>query len=271
MFKKSYINYLTQILNESNYKIPGYKVKVIDEISYEPNTNENESTIIVVVKFGVSVKAVDDIETYIQPFTLEIYSEAFGANQAYKIFEKLFKEQSHKTINDTIAPFKGMITYTSPSIVKTFSTIEGLTRSSFVMSGQAIYSTNIVSGITFYLGVEDDLSEIILIGYSSIYQTVNDPVSFIGAEETTEVYQSSCTTINLSFYARKNSLYDYLEQLAFNKPGVSHTKTITFKQANSSEEEYIFEGFVSRIEKKYQPSSGMFVFDVNLSKKGVIT
>ena len=172
MFNDTYVKYLREKIAELTPS--GYKAKVIKEVSYDATINEDDYTIICVVRFGVGSKRTNDVHTIIQPIILSVLTEARSVNVAQSIFNALFLSQSKVQHKLTIEnkDYYIMPTLNSPFVQPNMQTISGAKRGMLFMTGVLSYSVNNVIGVKYYLkNASNQYEELIVINPSTQYSS----------------------------------------------------------------------------------------------------
>jgi hypothetical protein len=151
MFKDLYMAYLE---TELRALLPsGYKLNMVTEVSYNAKKDEDEQTIICIVRFGVGSKKTDDPSSFNQPIILTVFTEANGVDASQALFHSFFLTHSKviHTLTDTEDTYFVMPLYYSPTVSSAFNQVNGCKRGLLQMMGVLSYSENDILGVSWLL------------------------------------------------------------------------------------------------------------------------
>jgi hypothetical protein len=151
MFKDLYMAYLG---TELKALLPsGYKLSMVTEVSYDAKKDEDEQTIICIVRFGVGSKKTDDPSSFNQPIILTVMTETNSVEVSQALFHSFFLTHSKAihTLSDSDDTYFVMPLYYSPTVSSAFNQVNGCKRGLLQMMGVLSYSENDILGVSWLL------------------------------------------------------------------------------------------------------------------------
>lgn len=218
MFKKKYIEYLQEQLNQ--FVPEGYSIKVVEEYGFGANINNSEKfKIYVYVKFGVGAKQLNTSDRINQPVIFSIKSEGGDFRVAKDIFENFFltysKSVSELEIEGEI--YQVWHNYNTPVVQSGVEQIGLVQRIPIIMTGVVSYSKSKLIGVKYSISFDggETYEEIQVINPQTTFSAITTTPQYLGNDSNFAEVEGFSNTISFSMLADNSDTSKYFISNAF--------------------------------------------------------
>lgn len=221
----SYKQYIENALQELTKK---YKIKVVEEINFNYNPEDNE--ILVVIK-ELTGSIIGDVK--FMPIQFNVFSAANEVNGTFDLLENFVANYSNSHTMIGLDYVKQ--DYSTPVVANNFLQIGHSKRTELFVSGTLLVTKNISDVTKVYINGKE-------INYTSVIFTYGtQPNTAKTTEENLQrvMFAEANLQITLSTFAQISPFNTMLSLLRQGKKGLNDTYRLKFEFTDGTEEEYI--------------------------------
>lgn len=264
MFKKKYIEYLQEQLNQ--FVPEGYSIKVVEEYGFGANINNSEKfKIYVYVKFGVGAKQLNTSDRINQPVIFSIKSEGGDFRVAKDIFENFFltysKSVSELEIEGEI--YQVWHNYNTPVVQSGVEQIGLVQRIPIIMTGVVSYSKSKLVGVKYYVSMNNGATyeEIQVVNPQLGYVAKPVTPQYLGTMESKTEIEGATNSLSFSMLADTSFFSKQIIDLTIFGGIADFIIKIKY---NFGEMEYVNKYIVTSVTNTYDNGTGDNVLNITM-------